>query len=111
MRSGQLRHRVTVEQATPAQDAVTGEETVTWAAFLANVPARFLTGPGREFDSSDSKQAETEARATLRWFPGLLPTMRIVWEGQVYDILSIDTDQTGRREYRLKLATGVNEGL
>lgn len=111
MKSGRLRHRVLIEQATHVQDVATGADEVSWTTFLSNVPAEVLTGPGREFDSADAKQAETAARITLRWFPGLDYTMRVVWEGDVYDITSIDTDPTGRIEYRLRLATGTNQGV
>lgn len=111
MKSGRLRHRVLIEQASHAQDIVTGADEVSWTTFLADVPAEVLTGPGREFDSADSKQSETAARITLRWFPGLEYTMRVVWEGNVYDITSIDTDPTGRIEYRLRLVAGANEGI
>lgn len=111
MKSGRLRHRILIERPVHAQNATTGADEVTWETFVANVPAEVLTGPGREFDSADSKQSETAARITLRWFPGLEYTMRVVWEGNVYDITSIDTDPTGRIEYRLRLVVGANQGI
>jgi SPP1 family predicted phage head-tail adaptor len=88
-----------------------GEEVgYLWEPYLENVPAEVLTGPGREFNAADAKQAETTARINLRWFPGLLPDMRIRWEGQRYDILSIETDVTARKEYRLRCKQGANDG-
>jgi SPP1 family predicted phage head-tail adaptor len=111
------RHRVAVQEKTEDTDSDTGDVSHAWSNVwldsdteLSAVPAEVLTGPGREFNAADAKQAETSARITLRWFPGLLPTMRIVWDGRTYDILSIETDATARREYRLRCREGVSDG-
>jgi SPP1 family predicted phage head-tail adaptor len=104
------RHRVTFQAQTPVSTGsgeVVGHE---WTDFQPNVPAEVLTGPGREFNAADAKQAETTARITCRWFPGLEPTMRAVWEGKTYDILSIELDATARREYRLRCKEGTSDG-
>ena len=115
--SYRYRHRIAVQEKIESQDPTTGEITYTWQNVsldsdteLDAVPAEVLTGPGKEFLSADAKQAETTARINFRWFAGLLPTMRIVWDGQNLDILSIETDATARREYRLRCSQGVNDG-
>lgn len=112
MLTNRLRHRVAIQEKTQTQDPVTGEITVTWAnvAGLASVPAEVLTGPGREFIESGARQAETTARINMRWFAGLLPVWRILWDGRVYNIMSIETDATARREWRLRCTDGVNDG-
>lgn len=110
MLSPNLRHRVTIQVRTQTQSVTTGAVTDSWGTFLANVPAQVLTGPGREFESANAKQAQTTARIIMRWFSGLLPTHRILWDGRVFDILSIETDETGRIDYRLRVADGVNQG-
>jgi head-tail adaptor len=110
--TGRLRHRVTIQQPIQTQNPVTGEILNSWStvAGMASVPAEVLTGPGREFRQSAATQAETSARINLRWFPGLLPTWRILWDGRTYNIHSIETDVTGRREWRLRCTDGVNDG-
>lgn len=119
--TARLRHRVSVEERIELQDSETGDISHVWAPLQIGsssssdpprLPAEVLTGPGREFQAAGTKQAETTARITLRWFPGLLPTHRIVWAegGKTYDIQSIETDATGRREYRLRCTDGVNDG-
>lgn len=117
MESQRYRHRVEVQEKTETQDSETGAIEYTWDTVmldsdtpLDSVPAEVLTGPGREFNAADAKQAETSARIQMRWFPGLLPTMRIVWESQNFDILSIEVDATARREYRLRVKQGPNDG-
>lgn len=110
MRAAKLRHRVTIQQKAETQDPSTGEVVYGWTDYLANVPAEVLTGPGGERFSADAKQSDTTARITLRWFDGLLPTMRIIWQSKRFDILSIETDITDRRELRIRCQDGLNDG-
>lgn len=118
MRTQQYRHRISFEmQGGESQDSNTGDIERGWepavseeGVTLTNVPAEVLTGPGREFRAADVKHAETSARINIRWFPGLQPDWRILWDGKVYDITSIETDITARREYRLQCQDGVNDG-
>lgn len=110
MMSARLRHRVDIEEYVEDQDSVTGEIVRQWVMFIDSVPAEVLTGPGSERMVSAVKHAETTARIVLRWFPGLLPTHRIIWQDKIYDILSIETDATGRRDYRLRVKDGLTDG-
>jgi head-tail adaptor len=114
--SNRLRHRVDVEERVEVRDDETGALEHTWrpavlgGVTMTGVPAEVLTGPGREMAAAGTKLAEASARIQLRWFPGLRPDMRIVWEGEPHDILSIETDRTARREYRLRVRSGVTDG-
>lgn len=109
---GKYRHRVTIEQRVdpPNRDPGDGSEIVEWEVFVEKVPAEVLTGPGREFVAANAGQAETVASINMRWFPGLRPDMRILWDGLVYNIKPPETDSTGRREYRIQCTDGVNDG-
>ena len=117
MEAQRYRHRVEFQEKVEDLDSE-GRYSHFWATaelgtsakLLDKVPAEVLTGPGREFNAADAKQAETSARINCRWFPNLDPTWRIVWQGNYYDILSIETDATGRREYRLRVRQGVTDG-
>ena len=112
-----LRQRVAIQEMIEGQDATTGEVTISWQnvwidseSELDAVPAEVLTGAGREVVAAGAIQAETSARINLRWFPGLTAAMRILWDGKVYNIRSIETDRTGRMEYRTTCTDGVNAG-
>ena len=105
-----LRHRVTVQELVEVQNTTTGAVTREWEDFLADIPAEVLTGAGREFVQSGATQSEIAARINMRWFPGLTQKHRIVWDTNIYNILSIETDMTGRQEYRLKCKAGVSDG-
>lgn len=114
---GKYRHRVAIERKVEAQDATTGEVSHTWAPLslssdvtTAAVPAQCLTGPGREAKLAGAPQAAATLRVAFRWFPGLRATDRIVWQSVAYDIAGIETDATGRREYRVTCTGGLNDG-
>jgi len=121
--AARLRHRVQIQERIEVQDSETGDVSFTWAPIslslststssseaASSVPAEVLTGAGREFSGAGTKQSETDARINMRWFPGLTTAMRIVWQSQNYDITSIETDITGRREYRLRCKEGASNG-
>lgn len=117
MRAQGYRHRVEFQERIESQDSETGAVSATWETVeldsntpLDSVPAEVLTGPGREFNAADAKQAETSARINVRWFGPVDPTWRVLWDGLTYDILSVEYDATGRRETRLRVKQGVSEG-
>ena len=84
MRSGALRHVVTIQRKTEVVDPVTGYRGWVWTDLLANVPAAWLAGPGREYLASESLRAEVQGRFLLRWSPesaGIRATDRALWDG------------------------------
>ena len=111
-----LRHRITFQEQTAERDS-DGVLQVGWANVwldsdteLASVPAEVLTGPGREAVIAGQVNADTAARITVRWFPGLSQSWRILWDGLVYNVRTFDTDMTGRREWRIRCTEGMNDG-
>jgi head-tail adaptor len=116
MLANRLRHRVSIQQQTETQDSNTGAITVGWQNLVANgvtlsaVPAEVLTGAGKEMIQGDARQGEIVARINMRWFPGLTQKMRVLWDSNVFNIQSIETDLTARQEYRLKCSAGLNDG-
>lgn len=114
--AARLRHRVTFQAQATVRDSE-GVQQTSWdtaqldsATELEDVPAEVLTGPGREAVIAGQTNADTAARITVRWFPGLLPSWRILWDGRVYNIRTFDTDMTGRREWRIRCTEGMNDG-
>jgi len=117
MDAQRLRHRIEFQELVEEQDSETGASITTWQTAyldsdtpLDSVPAEVLTGPGREFRGTGTTQAEATARINCRWFPGLLETWRVLWDGRIYNIQSIETDITGRIEWRLRCVDGVSDG-
>lgn len=115
MRSGRYRHRITIQSRVEARTAA-GGVAVSWtdafpaATALGGIPAEVLTGPGRELRAAGAPEGETVARINFRRLPGVDETMRVLWDGFVFNIRSVETDATARRETRLICAAGVNDG-
>ena len=105
MKSGKLRHRITISRYTLTQDPLTGYETETWADILANEPAAWLAGPGREWLAAESLRSNVEGRFIIRWSPqaaGIKAADRVAWDGKVYEIVAPPlADETARRELTL----------
>ena len=105
MKSGKLRHRITVSRYTLTQDPLTGYETETWTDVLANEPAAWLAGPGREWLAAESLRSNVEGRFIIRWSPqaaGIKAADRVAWDGKVYEIVAPPlADETARRELTL----------
>lgn len=114
------RHRITLQSKQEGQDPVSGAPTHTWqtvtlgdGTVLDAVPANVLTGPGRENTAANAPQAQVDARINIRWFPVSdteLANWRALWDGRIFDIQGVTTDETARREWRLTATHGVNDG-
>lgn len=115
MRAGRYRHRITIQSRVETRSPA-GAVLVAWAdAFpaataLGGIPAEVLTGPGRELRAAGAPEGETAARINFRRLPGVDETMRVLWDGFVFNIRSVEFDATARRETRLICTAGVNDG-
>ena len=117
MRAQEYCHIIEFQERVETQDSETGAISDSWETVYldSNTPldavhALVWTGPGREFNAADAKQAETSARIRFPWFGPVNPAWRVLWDGYVYDILSVEFDATGRRETRLRVKQGVSDG-
>ena len=99
MRSGMLRHRVTIEQKVPTRDTF-GGEVETWT-LVATVWASVEPLQGREYLAARQLQAELTTRIRIRRRTGILPQMRVVWGSHTYDIQAVIEPESGRRELQL----------
>lgn len=106
-----LRHRVTLQSQVQTQDAGTGEITVTWQNHLADEPAEVVPLSGREFIQSAATQSSVDTRMVIRWRSGIEPTMRVVFDGQNYNIHAVLPDPSNRRHLTLMCQRGVNDGV
>lgn len=110
MQAQRYRHRVTIQGPVQVQDSDTGDVSLEWVDVYADVPAEVLTGPGRETTADQTTIAQTDARINFGWLPDVDQTFRVVWQGQRYNILSIEQDRTARREIRLRCVFGPTDG-
>jgi SPP1 family predicted phage head-tail adaptor len=101
MRAGRLRHRVTIQEYTESQNTY-GEVTKSWVDF-ATVWAAMEPARGREFWESQQINAETTSTVVLRYLAGVKPEMRVLYDGRVFQILSVINPDERNRELQLRV--------
>lgn len=94
MRPGPMRHRVTLQQRATGTDAAGGVLN-TWADFATRW-ASMDRAAGREVWDSAQRSGRVPAVFRMRYLAGVVPAMRLLFDGHVYNILSA-VDQEGRR--------------
>lgn len=86
MNAGKLRHRIAFQSLVASQDPQTGEETKEWRTVWDKVPASVEPLSSRDLIAAQAAQSDTSARIVIRHRAGVLPTMRILFRGEVYAI-------------------------
>jgi SPP1 family predicted phage head-tail adaptor len=94
LRSGQLRHRVTIQESTGVN--VGGVPVGTWTD-VVTVWAAVEDLSGRELMSAQQISADVTTKITMRWRAGISPKMRAVLGTRVFDIQTPGLDLEGRR--------------
>lgn len=89
MNAGALKHPITIE-------APIGETVDDYARRTVNYAPRYQVRAsvadvsGREFYEAAAHQMEDIVTFTMRWLSGLTANMRILWGGDVYEIVQIN---------------------
>lgn len=100
MKAGQLDQRVTVEQQVEIQDG-TGQVIVEWAVLAIRWAA---VEPLRGRDYLVAQQIpvnELTTRIRLRYLRGVRPGDRVLHGDDVYDVVTVITPRSQRRETEL----------
>jgi SPP1 family predicted phage head-tail adaptor len=108
MQAGRLRNQIVIESVAETRTG-TGAVTLVWSTF-ATVWAEKREMRGREFFAADARQDELTAVFVIRYFPGILPKMRVSFNGKVYDIKGVTDPDDRTREINLLCVQGVNNG-
>ena len=98
VRAGQLRHRVTLQEETEAQDSY-GEPVGTWGNLSTNpaIWARKEDLSGAELAQAQQLNAVVTTRFTVRYRADITASMRVVHGSDSYGIESVQ-DPDGRQE-------------
>lgn len=83
----ELNHKVTFEEQQTTRDEW-GGEVVAWVQ-VAEGFAKFEPLVGREYFAARSLATEEQAKFTMRYRNDLSPSMRLMHDGQPWDITSI----------------------
>lgn len=108
VRAGELNRRVSVQQrsSTPGNFGAASE---TWQEVFP-AWARILPLGGRELLFAKQIASESSHQVTIRYRASVTPRMRIVYQGRVFEIESVN-DVEERHEYlELLCSEGVNRG-
>lgn len=100
MEIGELKHRITFLKCI-IQTNENGFEAETWEPFKT-VWAKIENLSGREYFAAAQVKAEKTVKFTIRYLEGLDETMRILFEGKVYNITSIDNIKYQNRFVEIK---------
>ena len=96
MRSGFLRHRVTLQMPISATNA-RGEKTKSWVDYRM-VWARIQPTSGRDFLDVHQTESETTGTITMRYIAGVKSNMRIKYRDRYYEIVHpINTEEQDRQ--------------
>lgn len=76
MAPGNKRHQITIQKVTVNQDD-TGNEIESWSNF-ANIWADVRDISGREYFAAKQTNAEVTTKVTIKYFPGINASMRIL---------------------------------
>jgi SPP1 family predicted phage head-tail adaptor len=87
MKSGSLRHIITVERATSTVDAF-GTPTTAWATH-ATLRAEVKQQTTEEFIRSQGAVDERIVIFSTRFVPGLTNADRVMWQGKAHNIREI----------------------
>lgn len=93
----ELNRKITFQAFTITQDPVTGEITESWTDHVS-VFAKVEPLVGREYFAAAAVQAEDTTKFTMRFRGDLDTAMRIVFDGQNYNITSIQNIRSSNRE-------------
>ena len=105
--SGELRHKVDLQEPVIVQDPDTGEMETTWET-VARPWAKIAPMSGREFLAAAAEQSEVRGKITIRYRGDVDATMRIVHRGKWYAIHAVLPDaESGIEHLTLMVAEGV----
>ena len=112
MRAGKLRQRITFQALGREQDPQTGEELEGWSTVWDKVPASVEPLSARDLIAAQAGQSEATARMVIRYRAGILPTMRILHRGEIYNIQGppLPDPVSGLEYLTILVARGVSDG-
>lgn len=93
----ELNRKITFRELQQTQDPVTGDIIEEWVDLLS-VFAKVEPLVGREYFAAQAVQAENVTKFTTRYLDGINPAMRIAFDGEEYNIKSIQNIRSGNRE-------------
>jgi SPP1 family predicted phage head-tail adaptor len=108
MKISDLRHRITLQRKDIVKDPE-GIAIETWAD-VATVWASVEPIRGREYFQAAAVNAENTVRFRIRYRPGIMPNMRVLYNGRTFNIQSVIDVNERHREIQLMCQEVTNGG-
>lgn len=108
MRAGSLRQSGMLQARSEAKDDY-GGQSVVWTD-VAKVRFELQSTGGHEIEVGGSSRAQATFTLTMRYRPGLAPTMRIVMGGRIFNITHISDLDERHRQLDLSVIEGASPG-
>lgn len=109
MRAGTLDRRITLQVRTDTMNAV-GQPIPAWADWVVNLPAAYEPARGREYFAAQALTVTEPARFRIRYLTGVVPGMRISYDGKIWDVAAVEEMYGRENEMHLYAETGLTEG-
>ncbi|MET1069990.1 MAG: phage head closure protein [Pseudomonas prosekii] len=112
MQAGKLRHRIEIQHKIILRDPSTGDFLdPAWVEF-ATVWAGIEDSSARDLVAAKAAKSQATGRMVIRYRPGVLPTMRVIYRGEIYSIEGPPlADKVSGLEYlTLLVSKGVKDG-
>ncbi|MFN7019877.1 MAG: phage head closure protein [Phycisphaerales bacterium] len=93
--AGAMNRRVLIQRPVEVYDAHGQREPEAWAD-VGQAWALVTRAPGTERFQADQRTSVQTATFTIRWRTGIEPGMRVISDGQAYDIR--DVGESGTRD-------------
>lgn len=110
LKSGTLRHRITVQKKVSKLDDI-GRKKYVWEDIAVRIAAHVSPASVREFVNGNSEVGSYDARVVVRYNRNYDHTCRIIFRDTVYNILGCLPDNVSGLEYMtLAVKAGENNG-
>lgn len=96
MQAGKLRDPIVIQSPVVARSDY-GEPSKSWSDF-ASVRAEVEKLSGTELVSAQQVQPTAKYRVRIRYYPGVVETMRVIWQERTLGILDVDNVKGRNRE-------------
>lgn len=107
--AGELRDRITIQSQITTVNSF-GESVTEWEDYALRW-AQIVDLSGNALLLAQQIQSEVRTRIVVRFDPAIRESMRVLWDGFVFDIKSVQRDpDTGREWLTMMCSRGLSAG-
>lgn len=108
LRAGDLNRRITIQQRSSTPDSY-GQQSGAWTD-VVTCWAGIEPLTGRELLAAQAVNTENTHQVKLRYRTGITAAMRVVYQGRLFNILSVIDPDTAHVALHLLCSEGLTQG-